>query len=303
MKSFIGRFFLIAFIGIGLFNFSATANVRCASSLEAPRVFEKAKEFERTNPTHLDEFIATFVESGFFLGPKMMELFEKQLINDGLLIYNVELRSFVSDKEQTLHNQKALAQLATSPQSELQSLSEKIFEDLKVSLALTIPHDSEMLSAELTTQNFSNERPWDFRTTSMEELITNHKILSEMIKTKQGAELITELIRESIPLYSHMLNELLIYTNSSVNLASVVAGKLGWSAVLSAAVGFVDPWSLSAAGAAFAGALIEIPSVTRAMLYFKNRKIKNMQEQVGWSVAAQFRDHLKKGKPTAATTR
>lgn len=280
--------FLIALF-VGPMSQSASASLQCIEALQAPRVYTASKKLFAKNPAQYQQYITVFVESGFFLGPKLLEMFERQLINDGILTYDVDAKSFVQSQEQAEVNHQTLSEMIAASQSTSAILSGKIFEDLKQSLALEMPHDSEKLTAELVAQASFNDRPWDSRSTTLEELVAVHKILSEMIQTEEGQTLIIDLIHESIPVYAHMLNELMVYSNPSVDLATVIAGRLGWSAVLSAAVGFVDPLSIAEAAGAVAGALVNVPGMRKSILYFRNRKVKKLQEQIGWNLAAELR--------------
>jgi hypothetical protein len=268
---------------------SALANVLCVEALQAPKVYTASKKLHAKNPELYEKYLTVFVETGFFLGPKLLEIFERQLINDGLLIYDVTAKSFVETKEQALHNQKTLTEMITATQSTSAILSGKIYEDLKQNLVLEIPHDSEKLSAEMIANASFSDRPWDSRTTTLEELLSVHEVLSKVINTEEGQALIIDLIHESIPVYAHMLNEFMVYSNPSVDLATVIAGRLGWSAVLTAAVGIVDPLTVVEAGAAIAGALVNVPGMRKSILYFRNRKVKKLQQQIGLNLAAELR--------------
>jgi hypothetical protein len=280
---------LTVILAISTASVQGWAGQQCMNVLKTPEIFRLAKDSHSKHPEEFQRYIEVFVESGFFLGPKMLEVFEKQLINDGLITYDVNRKSFVATKEQAKRNHEVLTQMTAAPREQLIILSGKILEELKINLALDLPPGSEKLCAELMEQHAFKERPWDHRSYTLEQLKENHKVLSEMLRSSEGQALVADMILEAIPLWAHMLSKLLIYNNKEVDLASAVAGKIGWSLVLSTAVGYVDPVMVTQIAAAAAGALIDMPGMNKTISYFRNREIAKLQQEVSWSLASKLR--------------
>lgn len=264
----------------------------CKSAIRTPKVYTDAKAFNKNNPELYQRFVTTFVETGFFLGPKMLSVFERQLINDGALSYDVEENTFVSTKELTEKNKATLEQMMKAPRKDLVALSGRILDALVECMALNHKPGSDRVLHEIKEEMAFSERPWDPREIKMEDVTANQKVLFDLLATKSGKALLQDMIIETIPLYAHMLERMLIYTNDSLDVATALAGKIGWSVALTAAVGVVDVLSISEFATAAAGAIVETPGMTATVRFFRMRQIEHLQQEVSWTLAANMRNQV-----------
>jgi hypothetical protein len=261
-----------------------SANINSNKTSQISKIHENAGKLKIKNPELFNQFIVHIVENGFFIGPKMLEIFERQMINSGLLIYDVERNSFVTTKDQAEKNKNSLEYLINNHQ-EIEALSTEILSDLVKTLALDTPTEDADLVLDIRAQNSFHERPWDSRKASMNDLVQAHKVLYLLLQTSNGKALLYDLIKESTPYYASILDELLIYTNKSVDLASVLTSRAGWSVALSVSIGIIEPASITTLAAATIGAAVQMPGITDIRLYLRNRFIKKFQQEVSWNMA------------------